>query len=124
MNTETKPTETVKNYSDEQMEILRTESPFDWSRAKELAIDFGKSPQSIVSKVKSMELPYTVKPAPRKKAIQDTKDELVATIEKRLDRKLDGLAKANREALLSLINGLDHKIPKPTVIVPELGASD
>lgn len=114
----------VPNYSKAQEQILRDASPFDLAGAKVLAEQLGKSWQSIVSKAKHLELEYIPKPAPRKKAVQTTKAELVQIVQKRLDRNLEGLEKAPRLVLLLLINGLDHAIPvKVETPLPELGDS-
>ena len=118
------PPEKAKNYSDAQVKILTDASPFDLAQAKIFGTDMGKSYQSIIAKVKNLGLEYTSKPAPRKKAVQATKTELVAIIAKRIDRNMLGLEKSTRGALLLLINGLDHAIPvKAEIALPELGDS-
>lgn len=138
MNTNAnKPTETAKNYSDAQV-IELTEyvtgieasdgveavagQNHNLASAKAFAEKFGKSYQSVISKIKNLELAYDTKPAPRKKAVQATKSDLVDQVQKMLDRDLSGLEKANRAAILALINGIQHVMPEPTEpVLPEIG---
>ena len=120
--------EKTKNYSDAQVIELQAYSltaTHDLDSAKLFAESFGKSYQSVISKIKNLELTYKKKDAPRKKAVQDTKADLAATIGKRLDRNMDGLEKATRSVLLLLINGLDHAIPVKELAdeLPEIGDS-
>jgi hypothetical protein len=116
---------TVKNYTDEQVKLLEDASPFDWEGAKVIGLTMGKSPQSIVAKVKNLGLPYTPKPAPRKKAVQTTKTELTAVIQHMIDRDMTGLEKSTRGALLLLINGIQHILPEPVEPeLPEIGDSE
>ena len=107
MNTSTK-TVAVPNYSKEQMQMITDASPLNLEKAKVLADEMGKTYRSVIAKAKSMELEYVSKPAPRKKAVQATKSELVAWISNATDRDCDGLEKATRSALLLLINGIQH----------------
>lgn len=146
MTTTTSQTEKAINYSDAQVADLiafstgsvaveATENSeaveavegtnHNLASAKLFAAKFGKSYQSVIAKIKNLDLAYDKKPAPRKKAVQTTKVELVALIQKRLDRNLDGLEKSTRGALLLLINGLDHAIPVKSaeIDLPELGDS-
>jgi hypothetical protein len=69
-------------------------------------------------------LEYTPKPAPRKKAIQDTKVELVAQIQRLIDRDLSGLEKSSRQAILNCLSGVQHIVsPKVAAVLPEIGDS-
>lgn len=114
MNKSDKGSAVTPNYSKEQVQILIDSAPFDWDKAKELAEQFGKSPQSIVSKALSLELDYIRKPKPTKKVSKLTKAQLVEQIESKIDRKLDGLDKTTTRVLLDLINGIDHiLVPDP-----------
>ena len=123
MNTD--KTEAVPNYSVLQVSQLTAASPVDWEGAKALGLLMDKSPQSIVSKIKNLGLEYTPKPPPRKKAVQDTKIELVASIQKLIDRDLSGLEKASRQAILNLQNGVLHLVPaKVDSPLPEIGDSE
>jgi len=110
MNTDVSsiPTETVKNYSEKQEQILRDNSPMNLAIAKKVGKEIGKSYQSVIAKVGNMGLKYIPKPAPRKKAVQTTKDEIVVHIQAMIDRDCDGLSKATRQALLNVENGLQH----------------
>lgn len=142
----TQPAEKVQNYSDAQVAELvafvtgieAVEASEDveaveavagqnhnLASAKFFADKFGKSYQSVIAKIKNLDLGYDRKPAPRKKAVQTTKAELVEVIAKRLDRDMTGLEKSTRGALLLLINGLDHAIPEKELSdeLPELGDS-
>ena len=108
------PTGKAKNYSDAQVLELTDYSVdcnHNLASAKLFAAKFGKSYQSVISKIKNLELPYDVKPAPRKKAVQATKADFVSVISAKLDRDLTGLEKAPRDVLLMLINGLQHALP-------------
>ena len=124
MNTTVK-TVAVPNYSKEQVLAISTPETMDWDSAKVIGLAIGKSPQSVVSKRKSLELAYTPKPAPRKKAIQDTKVELTAKIQAVIDRDCSGLEKASRQAILNVLNGVLHLVPpKVEPPLPEIGDSD
>jgi hypothetical protein len=135
MNTSKKPVEKAKNYSDAQVQYLIDNSPFDLAKAKETAeLDLfkDKSHQSIIAKVKNLDLEYIPKPAPRKKKVQATKVELVGRVQKLLNlddscpnHVLDGLEQSTRGALLKLINMIQHAIPpKVEPALPEIGDSD
>lgn len=114
----------VPNYTSAQVTQVTEACPLDWAGAKALGLIMGKSPQSIVSKIKNLGLEYIAKPAPRKKAVQDTKVELVASIQKMIDRDLSGLEKASRAAILNLQNGVLHLVPaKVEPQLPEMGDS-
>lgn len=114
----------VPNYSEKQVKAISEPETMDWDSAKIIGLAIGKSPQSVVSKRKNLGLAYTPKPPPRKKAVQDTKVELVASIQKMIDRDLSGLEKASRQAILNLQNGVLHLVPaKVEPELPELGDS-
>jgi hypothetical protein len=124
MNTSVSVPEKAKNYTQEQEDFLTAAAPFDWAQAKVIGLAMDKSPQSIVAKVGNMKLPYTPKPAPRKKEVQATKVELAARVQTMIDRDMNGLEKATRSVLLLLINGLEHAIPaKVDTPPPDLGDS-
>jgi hypothetical protein len=125
MNTTVTKPEKVQNYTQEQCDFLTAASPFDWEQAKVIGLAMDKSPQSIVAKVGNMKLPYTTKPVPKKKAVQDTKVELVASIQAMIDRDLSGLEKSTRQAILNLQNGILHILPvKTETPLPEIGDSE
>jgi len=115
----------VPNYSEAQVLAISEPENMDWASAKIIGLAIGKSPQSVVSKRKSLELAYTPKPPPRKKAIQATKVELVAQIQNLIDRDLAGLEKSSRQAILNCLSGVQHLIPpKVEPALPEIGDSD
>ena len=99
----------VPNYSVEQVQALTDyESAHNLDSAKYFAEKFGKSYQSVISKIKNLELEYSVKPPPKKKAIKTTKAELAEWVATATDRNLDGLVGASRNSLLQLVNGIQH----------------
>jgi hypothetical protein len=127
MDTDTKVA--VPNYSDEQVALVTAACPLNWEGAKALGLLIGKSPQSIVSKVNNLGLVYVAKPPPRKKAVQATKVELCAEIQKLVNSgdygmPLEGLEKASRTAILNLLKSLRLIVP-PVVEtpLPEIGDS-
>ena len=112
------------NYSKEQVTFLTDNSPMDWAQAQALGKAWGKSAQSIVSKIKNLDLEYTVKPAPRKKAVQATKAELLAKVSERSDTDLSGLIGGSRAAILALLTVIQHNIDAPvSAELPEAGDS-
>lgn len=103
----------VPNYSKKQVSELENFGTHNLESAKFFAEKFGKSYQSIISKVKNLDLDYEKKAPPVKKAVQTTKTELVSMLEAKLDRNLDGLSGATRNSLLQLINGVAHATHVP-----------
>jgi hypothetical protein len=127
MNTTVKP-ETVKNYSDKQEARIRELAPLNLEKAKILAAEFDKSYQSIISKCKQLEVAYEKKAAPRKKAVQATKEELVDQIEAITGFSLEGLEKGTRKSVLNMLTGvrhMQHTINEltPEYVLPEIGDS-
>ena len=115
-NTTTKPVaEKAKNYSAEQEATLKgMPSPITYAQACELGARWGKSHQSVISKIKSMKLDYEKKPVETKKVSGGpTKAELVAIIENNLDAdgKLAGLEKSTVQALANLLEAVNAIIP-------------
>jgi broad specificity phosphatase PhoE len=80
---------------------------FNKEVATEIADKIGKSPRSVIAKIKSMGLSYTVQRPVRKDGSPvSRKADTVAAIAKALDMELedlDGLAKAPRSALIALL---------------------
>jgi hypothetical protein len=110
MNNSTKAqAKTAKNYSQEQENFLKSHDSLSYDDCVTIAESFGKSVQSVVSKVLSMEIPYVPKEKPKKRVSGKTKAEIVGEIEKKLELeycKLSGLEKATAQALNNLVNSL------------------
>jgi hypothetical protein len=114
----------AKNYSVEQEQIIRDSAPLNLAKAKVLAVQFGKSYQSIISKCGHLGVKYNTMPAPTKKPVKATKADVVRLIEKATDRDCDGLEKATMRALLNVFNGIQHLIPVvEDVKPPELSSN-
>ena len=95
------------SYKPEQEAVLSAEAqPITYARAKELADELGKSQGSVISKILSMEIPYTRKPKAAPKKVGPTKAQLVAEIANEVGvtaEVLQGLDKATAAALHSLL---------------------
>jgi len=95
------------NYTPEMLATIKGYDSFNKDVAAEIAVKIGKSPRSVIAKIKSMGLSYTVQRPVRKDGSPVTrKAETVAAIAKALDmdlNDLDGLAKAPRSALIALL---------------------
>jgi len=95
------------NYTPSMLAVIKGYDSFNKETATEIADKIGKSPRSVIAKIKSMGLPYTVQRPVRKDGSAITrKAETVAAIAKALDmdlNDLDGLAKAPRSALIALL---------------------
>ncbi len=98
---------TQPNYTPEMLAVIAGYDAFNKATATEIADKIGKSPRSVIAKIKSLGLPYTVQRPVRKDGSAITrKAETVAAIAKALDmdlNDLDGLAKAPRSALIALL---------------------
>ncbi len=97
----------IPNYTPEMLAVIAGYDAFNKATATEIADKIGKSPRSVIAKIKSLGLPYTVQRPVRKDGSAITrKAETVAAIAKALDmdlKDLDGLAKAPRSALIALL---------------------
>lgn len=96
----------AKNYSDNQVEQLFESEPVSYEDCVAFAKEWGKSPRSVIAKVKSLDLEYIPKPKPAKKVSGGpTKAELVEKIESELNCSdyLAGLEKATASALVNLL---------------------
>ena len=95
------------NYTPEMLAVIKGYDAFNKATATEIATKIGKSPRSVIAKIKSMGLSYTVQRPVRKDGSPvSRKAETVAAIAKALDmdlNDLDGLAKAPRSALIALL---------------------
>jgi predicted peroxiredoxin len=98
---------TKLNYTPEMLAVIKGYDAFNKATATEIAAKIGKSPRSVIAKIKSMGLSYTVQRPVRKDGSPvSRKAETVAAIAKALDmdlNDLDGLAKAPRSALIALL---------------------
>ena len=96
------------NYTESQVAELTNLAPMNYEQAKAWGQLHGKSGRTVVSKIKSLDLAYTPKPAPEPKAKEVTKAEIVKMIEAKLaaDTKLAGLEKATVKALTDLFDAI------------------
>ena len=98
---------TQPNYTPEMLDVIKGYDSFNKETATEIAAKIGKSPRSVIAKIKSMGLSYAVQRPVRKdgKPITRKMDTVIA-IAKALDMdplELDGLTKAPRSALIALL---------------------
>ena len=95
------------NYTPSMLAVINGYDAFNKATATEIADKIGKSPRSVIAKIKSMGLSYTVQRPVRKDGSPvSRKADTVAAIAKALDMELedlDGLAKAPRSALIALL---------------------
>ena len=98
-------------YTPDQVAVLVAAVPVTYADAVAFATDFGKTPRSVISKVKSLDLAYVPKPVAPKRPQGVTKAELVAAVVAMLgDVDLAGLEKAPGRALSNLVNALGAKV--------------
>ena len=94
---------TKLNYTPEMLAVIKGYDTFNKETATEIAAKIGKSPRSVIAKIKSMGLSYAVQRPVRKDGKPITrKIDTVNAIAKALDMPvsdLDGLAKAPAKAL-------------------------
>jgi len=95
------------NYTPSMLAVINGYDAFNKATATEIADKIGKSPRSVIAKIKSMGLSYTVQRPVRKDGSPvSRKADTVAAIAKALDMDLDdldGLTKAPRSALIALL---------------------
>jgi len=95
------------NYTPSMLATIKGYDSFNKEVATEIADKIGKSPRSVIAKIKNMGLPYTVqRPVRKDGSAISRKADTVAAIAKALDMELDdldGLAKAPRSALIALL---------------------
>ena len=98
---------TQPNYTPEMLAVIAGYDAFDKATATEIAAKIGKSPRSVIAKIKSMGLPYTVqRPVRKDGSAISRKIDTVLAIAKALDMDpldLDGLTKAPKSALEALL---------------------
>jgi len=97
----------IPNYTPEMLAVFEEYELFDKAVASEIALKIGKTPRSVIAKIKSLGLPYTVQRPVRKDGSPITrKTDTVIAIAKALDMdalELDGLTKAPKAALEALL---------------------
>ena len=95
------------NYTPSMLAVINGYDSFNKETATEIAREIGKSPRSVIAKIKSMGLSYTVqRPVRKDGSAISRKADTVAAIAKALDMDLDdldGLTKAPRSALIALL---------------------
>ena len=95
------------NYTADMIAVINGYDSYNADVAQDIADQIGKSRRSVIAKIKSMGLPYTVKKPTRKDgSAVALKIDMVLAIAKALDMDaldLDGLTKAPRSALSALL---------------------
>ena len=95
------------NYTPEMLAVIKGYDSFNKETATEIAAKIGKSPRSVIAKIKSMGLSYTVQRPVRKDGSPiPRKMDTVIAIAKALDMdalELEGLTKAPKSALEALL---------------------
>ena len=98
---------TQPNYTPAMVAVIEEYDRFDKAVAIEIADKIRKSPRSVIAKIKSMGLDYTVQRPVRKDGLPiSRKIDTVLAIAKALDMDpldLDGLTKAPKSALEALL---------------------
>lgn len=106
------PTEKIVNYTNEMVEVLLANVPFNHEKAKEFALTLGRNSQSIVAKLKRLEADETVK---GERPFYIAKDAYVPKTGKPVEKKSDIVK--NIEVLLGVANdvfkGLDKAAKAP-----------
>ena len=95
------------NYTPEMLAVIAGYDSFNKETATEIADKIGKSPRSVIAKIKSMGLSYAVQRPVRKDGSPITrKIDTVIAIARALDMdalELEGLTKAPKAALEALL---------------------
>ena len=98
---------TKLNYTPEMLAVIKGYDTFNKETATEIAGKIGKSPRSVIEKIKSMGLSYTVQRPVRKDGSPITREiDTVIAIARALDMdalELEGLTKAPKSALEALL---------------------
>ena len=98
---------TQPNYTPEMLAVIAGYDSFNKETATEIAAKIGKSPRSVIAKIKSMGFSYAVQRPVRKAGSPITrKIDTVIAIAKALDMdalELEGLTKAPKSALEALL---------------------
>ena len=97
-----------KNYTAEQEQMIRDAAPLDLAKATDLGVKMGKKARSIIAKAVRMEVPYVKKgPVTKTGEAVVRKETLVAKIAAFTGGSLDGLEKASKPALVSILAALE-----------------
>ena len=95
-------------YTEMQEQALRdAPKPITFENAVEFAREFGKTPRSVISKVKSLELDYAPRVVAPKRVV--LKSDLIAEIVAKLGAEegaFNGLEKATTRALTNVVKAL------------------
>lgn len=93
-------------YTDSMVVELTQAGAFDYASASAFAEKHNLSPRSVISKIKSLGLPYERKPVPTKMEVRVRKADVVRVIESKLGldaEALSGLGKADMGALQKIL---------------------
>jgi len=96
------------NYTDEMIAIMREEYTLEPTRetVESLAIQFNKTPRSIIAKLSALEIYQKVERVTKRGEPVIMKAELVAKVQNAVGRELPSLAKMTKPDLNSLIDAL------------------
>ena len=96
------------NYTDEMIAIMREEYTLEPTRetVESLAIQFNKTPRSIIAKLSALEIYQKVERVTKRGEPVVMKAELVAKVQNAVGRELPSLAKMTKPDLNSLIDAL------------------
>jgi hypothetical protein len=94
----------MTNYTEALVNAMSAHGSFTYEQAVAFAEANGLKPRSVISKIKSMGLPYTPKPVNVTKRGEPvvSKGEIVASIEAKLQAQLPSLLKMSKEDLVTL----------------------
>jgi len=96
--------EKTANYSEAQEQMIRDAAPLNMEKAAALAVTMGKKPRSIIAKAVRMEIPYEKKgPVTKTGEAVVRKETLVEKIKAFTGGSLEGLEKASKPALVSIL---------------------
>jgi hypothetical protein len=96
------------NYTDEMIAVMREEYTLEPTRetVESLAIQFNKTPRSIIAKLSALEIYQKVERVTKRGEPVVMKAELVAKVQNAVGRELPSLAKMTKPDLNSLIDAL------------------
>jgi hypothetical protein len=92
--------------ADQELALEQAPKPITFEAAQQFARDFGKTPRSVISKVKNLGLEYTPRVLLPKRIA--TKADLIAAISAKVPEGTDlaGLEKATTASLANLVKAL------------------
>ena len=96
------------NYTDEMIAVMREEYTLEPTRetVESLAIQFNKTPRSIIAKLSALEIYQKVERVTKRGEPVIMKAELVAKVQNAVGRELPSLAKMTKPDLNSLLDAL------------------